>query len=110
MTVAARSKAWTLFARSNAEIVGSNPTQGMDICVRLFCVCTVLCAGSQVAAFQLADPPSKESYRLCKKIKKLNKSAKVQQRAVEPQIDKLEKVIQYSNYVSVSTWGWPYKV
>jgi hypothetical protein len=39
--VAARSeasKAWTDFARSNPGIVGSNPTQGINICVRLFCV------------------------------------------------------------------------
>jgi hypothetical protein len=39
----------------------------MHVCVYsvflLFCV--------QVAAFRQADPPSKESYRLCKKIKKL---------------------------------------
>jgi hypothetical protein len=33
-------------ARSNAGIVGSNPTRGMDVCVRLFCVCAVLCVGS----------------------------------------------------------------
>jgi hypothetical protein len=39
ITVAGRSKAWTVFARSNAGIVGSNPTQGMDVCVRLFSVC-----------------------------------------------------------------------
>jgi hypothetical protein len=32
-TVAARSKAWNVFARSNAGIVGSNPAQGMDVCV-----------------------------------------------------------------------------
>jgi hypothetical protein len=38
-TVTARSKVWTVFARSNAGIGGSNPTQGMDVCVRLFCVC-----------------------------------------------------------------------
>jgi hypothetical protein len=44
-TGAARSKAWTVFARSNAEIVGSNPTRSMDVCVRLFCVCVVLCVG-----------------------------------------------------------------
>jgi hypothetical protein len=31
--VAARSKAWTVFARSDAGIVGSNPTQGMDVCI-----------------------------------------------------------------------------
>jgi hypothetical protein len=41
-TVATQSKAWTVFARSNAGIVGSNPTQGMDVCVRLFCVCVAL--------------------------------------------------------------------
>jgi hypothetical protein len=37
ITLAARSKSWTAFARSNAGIVGSNPTW-MDVCVRLFCV------------------------------------------------------------------------
>jgi hypothetical protein len=31
VTVAAQSKAWTAFARSDAGIVGSNPTQGMDV-------------------------------------------------------------------------------
>jgi hypothetical protein len=46
---AARSKAWTLFARSNAGIVGSNPSQGMDVYVRLFCVSVVLCVGSGLA-------------------------------------------------------------
>jgi hypothetical protein len=74
--VAARSNAWTVFARSNTGILGSNPTWGMDVCVRLFCV--------QVVALRRADPPSKGSYRLCKKIKKLRKRAKVQQRAVPP--------------------------
>jgi hypothetical protein len=39
--VAARSKARTVFARSIAGIVGSNPTQGMDICI--VCICVVLC-------------------------------------------------------------------
>jgi hypothetical protein len=34
----ARSKARTVFIRSNTEIVGSNPTGGMDVCVCLFCV------------------------------------------------------------------------
>jgi hypothetical protein len=33
ITVAAQSNAWTVFARSNARIVGSNPTQGMDVCI-----------------------------------------------------------------------------
>jgi hypothetical protein len=39
ITVAALSKAWNVFARSNAGIAGSNPTQGMDVCLCLFCVC-----------------------------------------------------------------------
>jgi hypothetical protein len=30
-------------ARSNAWIVGSNPIQGMDACLNLFCVCVVMC-------------------------------------------------------------------
>jgi hypothetical protein len=38
-----RSRAWTIFARFKAGIVGSNPTWCMDVCMRLFCVCVVLC-------------------------------------------------------------------
>jgi hypothetical protein len=41
ITVVGRSKAWTVFARSNTGILGSNPTRGMGVCVRLFCVCVV---------------------------------------------------------------------
>jgi hypothetical protein len=29
--------------------VGSNPTLGMGVCVRLFCVCVVLCVGNGLA-------------------------------------------------------------
>jgi hypothetical protein len=39
VTVAARSKAWILFARTDAGIVGSNPTQGMNVCVYAFILC-----------------------------------------------------------------------
>jgi hypothetical protein len=39
----------SVFARSNAWIVCSNPTRGMDVCVRLFYVCVVLCVGSGLA-------------------------------------------------------------
>jgi hypothetical protein len=42
-------------------LVGSNLTQGMDVCFRLFCVYVVLC---KAAALQRAHSPSKESYRL----------------------------------------------
>jgi hypothetical protein len=34
-----------VFARSNAGTVGSNPTQGIDVCLRV-CACVVLCVGS----------------------------------------------------------------
>jgi hypothetical protein len=33
ITVATLSKTWTVFARSNAGIVGSNPTQSMDVSI-----------------------------------------------------------------------------
>jgi hypothetical protein len=36
ITVAMQSKAWTIFARLNTGIVGSNPTWCMDVCVCLF--------------------------------------------------------------------------
>jgi hypothetical protein len=40
VTVAERSKEWTVFARTDAVIVGSNPTQGMDVwCVYVFILC-----------------------------------------------------------------------
>jgi hypothetical protein len=41
VTVAAPSKAWTVFARLNTGIEGWNPTQGTDVCV--YSVCVVLC-------------------------------------------------------------------
>jgi hypothetical protein len=47
IAVATRSKVLTIFARSNTGIVGSNPTQGMDVCLRLFCVLS--CVGSGLA-------------------------------------------------------------
>jgi hypothetical protein len=45
ITMATRSKAWNVFVRSNAGIMGSNPIRSMDVCVRLFCVFVVLCVG-----------------------------------------------------------------
>jgi hypothetical protein len=48
-TVAARSRAWTVFARSNTGVVSSSPTQGTVVCVRLFCVYVVPCVDSGLA-------------------------------------------------------------
>jgi hypothetical protein len=63
ITVDVRSKAWTVFALSNSGIVGSNPTQGLVVCiVCVYSVFVLFCV--YVEAFRRADPPSKESYRL----------------------------------------------
>jgi hypothetical protein len=72
----ARSKAWIVFARWNIGLVGSNPTWGMHVSVRLFCVSAVLCV--QVAVLRRADPPSKESYRMCERWRN-SKADKVQE-------------------------------
>jgi hypothetical protein len=61
----ARSKAWTVFAFSNVGIVGSNPSEGMDVCVCVYSVFVLSCV--QVAALRRAYNSSNESYRLCKK-------------------------------------------
>jgi hypothetical protein len=79
--VIARSKAWTVFARSNAGIVGSNPTQGMDVYVRLFCVCVVLYAGS---GFATGWSPAQGALPTVQRDQETEKAAKTQQRAVEP--------------------------
>jgi hypothetical protein len=51
ITVAARSKAWTVFARSNAGIVGSNPAQVINVCIVCvyFVFFVVLCVGRGLA-------------------------------------------------------------
>jgi hypothetical protein len=46
ITVAERSKACTVFARSEAGIVGSNPTQGMDV---WYMYVFILCLGRSIA-------------------------------------------------------------
>jgi hypothetical protein len=38
-----QSKALTVFAFSNAGIVGSNPTQDMNVCVRVYYVFVLSC-------------------------------------------------------------------
>jgi hypothetical protein len=64
ITVADRSKAWTVFGPSNARTVGSNPTQGMGVCI--VCVYSVLVLlYVEVETLRRSDPPSRVSYRLC---------------------------------------------
>jgi hypothetical protein len=48
ITAAARFEARNVSASSNSGVVGANPTRGMDVCVRLFCV-YVLSVGSGLA-------------------------------------------------------------
>jgi hypothetical protein len=38
ITMAAQSKARTVLAAQNTGVVGSNPTRGVDVCMRLFCL------------------------------------------------------------------------
>jgi hypothetical protein len=79
ITVASWSKARTVFARSNIGIVDSNPTWVMEVCVRLFCVCAVLCVGSGLAT---GWSPVQGVHRLYKRLRN-SKAAKVQQRVVD---------------------------
>jgi hypothetical protein len=46
-TVAARSEARTVFARSNTGVLGWNPIRFIDVCY-LFHVCVVLCVVSDL--------------------------------------------------------------
>jgi hypothetical protein len=63
VTVAERSKACTVFVRSEAGIVGRIPLRAwmFSVCV---CVCAIFCVCVQVEALRRADHPPKESYRL----------------------------------------------
>jgi hypothetical protein len=49
ITVATRCNAGTVFARSNTGVVCLNPTLDIDVWLRLFCVCVVLCVDSKLA-------------------------------------------------------------
>jgi hypothetical protein len=81
ITVAARSKAWTVFDHSNAGIVGSNPTQGMDVCMRLFCICVFLCVDS---GFATGWSPVQGVLQSVYRINKLKKRPKSNKRTAEP--------------------------
>jgi hypothetical protein len=49
ITVAVRSKALTVFARSNNVIMSSNPTQGMDLCLHILSVFVLSYVGGNLA-------------------------------------------------------------
>jgi hypothetical protein len=80
ITVAERPNAWTVFPNSNAEIVGSNPTQGRDVYVRLFCVCVVLRVDSGLAT---GWSPVQGVLPTVYKIKKLKKRPRSNKRTLE---------------------------
>jgi hypothetical protein len=76
ITVAPRSKAWTVFARWNTGVVGLKPTRGMDVCVRLFCVCVVLCVGTDLATSWSPVQGVLPTVQRIKKLKKRPRSNK----------------------------------
>jgi hypothetical protein len=43
IAAAAQSNAWTGFTLSNTGVLGSNSTQGVNVCLGSFCVCVLLC-------------------------------------------------------------------
>jgi hypothetical protein len=67
----------SVFARSDTEILGSNPTGGMDICMRLLCVCVILCVDSGLATGWSAG---QGALRTVYRITKTEKEAKAQQK------------------------------
>jgi hypothetical protein len=61
--------------------MGSNPIQGMDVCVCVYSVFVLSCAF--VAALRRAEHSSKEPYRMCKKGYETEEEAGAQQSAVD---------------------------
>jgi hypothetical protein len=85
ITVAAQSKSWTVSARSNTEVVDSNPTPDMEVCVQ-FSVFAL--SYMQVGALRRADPLSKEPYRLCIGLRNWKSGQGQTKRIVDRQTDR----------------------
>jgi hypothetical protein len=66
IAVAARSKAWSVFTHSDVGIVGSNPTEDINICLRLFCVCVLCRLGPCIG---LPPPPCPKSPTYCLRLR-----------------------------------------
>jgi hypothetical protein len=62
ITVVTQPKTWIVFARSNAGVVDSNPTLGMDVYLRLFYLCAVLCVDSGLCDGLIPFPRSPTDY------------------------------------------------
>jgi hypothetical protein len=62
--------------------MGSSPTQGMNVCVRLFCVCVVLGVGSDLATG--SSPVQGVLPYVQRKVYETEEASRAQQRAVEP--------------------------
>ena len=73
ISVAARSKAWDS-GRSPAQIVGSNPTGGVDVCLFVCCECYVL-SGRGLCDGLITRPEG--FYRLWRVIKTMRKQVKI---------------------------------
>jgi hypothetical protein len=89
-------------ASSNAGIVSSNPTQGMDVCVCVFfCVCVIQCVGSGLATGLITRP---RSPAVCvKKDYETEEDARAQQRAVEPLMN--EWMNEANEWLRIKTIG-----
>jgi hypothetical protein len=101
--VATQSKTWTVFACSNTGIMGSNLTQGMDVCVRLFRVHVVLHVGCSCA---MSWSPVQEVLPTVHRTEKLKKWPR-STRAVEAQREKKNGamwVLNVANRLSLIIW------
>jgi hypothetical protein len=100
ITVAARSKAWTVFARSYTDIVGSNPTTGTNVC--LFCVHVVLCVGSGLPT---GWSPVQGVLSTVYRIRKTEKEAKAQLKGCRA-YERIANVLFTQTYLYMGSWGW----